>query len=155
MDASGSTYATNTSFPDCRCNRWARIFTTHQTSHHVNCEELIKEIGKYGFLRLPRKSGNFICRVTSDTPIKIYNLFIEAGLDCNMIPSTEYNHCKSLTELRTVLQNHYNEHEPKILLKFLIIDRMLYVSYYANDKFLFLEEYSYIEDEHETRKLYN
>ncbi len=155
MDTSGVTYVTSTSLPDCKCSRWARIFTTYQTGHHPNCDEAFGEVGKFGFLKLPMKGGSFICRVTSDKSIKIYNIFIEAGMWCNLIPSLEYNNCKTLAELRDVLSKHFSEHSPDVSLKFLFIDRMLYVSYHDRDTFLFLEEYSYIEDEHETRKLYN
>lgn len=153
-DSKGSTFSIEQKIPKCKCTRWASIFGTFRTSHHENCPEVREEIVKFGFLKVGLGAGHtFICRVRS-TPELINYIFKHNPSGVLLNPKV-YIHCNNLRELADFLSSCDLLKINNIDARPLIIDRILHMRYYRDGKFICHEEYSYIEDEHETRKLYD
>lgn len=147
-----NTYVLNVKIPDCKCARWARIFE-NSTGHHPNCEHLPGELELQGFLRIVPKNCKFACRVRSDTKRKILNVFRQS-LHSAITPKEIITQADTLECLRDLICDYVNTRESGFTAKPLMIDSILYMRYYRDEEFVFHEEYSYIEDEHEAKKIY-
>lgn len=150
--SNSDTFVIDIEFPNCECKNWALISFGHGTSHHPNCIEINNELKNRGFIKIIKNNNTFVCRVKSDSEDKIKNIF-SLHPDQLLIPNNIFDNDVSLLDIQEKIFKYISSSLPEVVAKPLLIDRLLYMRYYKFGKFLFHEEYSYIEDEYETRKL--